>query len=43
MVVMGYDIITHELNTIDPFTLLHVFIDVTVDHPFGHHRELVLF
>ena len=36
------DTITHELDTINPFTLLHVFIDVTVGHPFGYHRELVL-
>ena len=41
MVVMGYDIVTHELDTIDPFILLHVFIDVTVSHPFGYHRELI--
>jgi len=35
--------ITHELDTINLSALLHIFIDVTVNHPFGYHGELVPF
>ena len=38
-----YDTIAHELDTIDPFILLHELDDITVIHPFRHHREPVPF
>ena len=37
------DIFTHESGTIDPFGHLYEFVDVTVNHPFGHHCKLARF
>lgn len=34
---------TYKLDTINPFMLLHEFIDIAVIHPFGYHRKPVPF
>ena len=42
-VYVGGDVITHELDAINPFMFFHKFNDVTVVHPFRYHGESVSF
>ena len=33
---------TYELGTISPIVLFYELVDITMIHPFGHHRESVM-